>query len=352
MELADSITLDPHKWLYQPIEVGALLVRDGAVLRRGFEISPDYLTDVEAVDREVNFSDLGLQLTRSCRALKLWISLRYFGVGRVPARRSTAASTWRCTRRAQIEATPELELMSPASLGVVTFRRHPAGVDDEAVLERINASLAEQIERGGDVFLSTGRVRGRFVLRLCILNHSTTQAEVDRALELAATLPVDLGRRVDRPVRESYPPIEAGWLGRPALDADGAALDRRSSRRSTTSRRSACCSPHASTTRWPARRSWSSGRSAATSTSSSTATVEVDGRRQAPEHARPGRVLRRARRDRLGRRLRAHALGDGHRARADAPARPRLGARQLADEGRRRLRARLEQASRERLATL
>ena len=99
IELADSITLDPHKWLYQPIEVGALLVRDGAALRRGFEISPDYLEDVEAVDREVNFSDLGLQLTRTCRALKLWISLRYFGVARLPRRRSTAASTWRCTRR-------------------------------------------------------------------------------------------------------------------------------------------------------------------------------------------------------------------------------------------------------------
>ena len=80
MELADSITLDPHKWLYQPIELGALLVRDGSALRRGFEISPDFLKDVEAADREVNFSDLGLQLTRSCRALKLWISLRYFGV--------------------------------------------------------------------------------------------------------------------------------------------------------------------------------------------------------------------------------------------------------------------------------
>src|SRR5437588_3225779 len=73
MELADSITLDPHKWLYQPIEAGALLVRDGSALRRGFEISPDFLKYVEAADREVNFSDLGLQLTRSCRAPKLLI---------------------------------------------------------------------------------------------------------------------------------------------------------------------------------------------------------------------------------------------------------------------------------------
>ena len=112
IELADSITLDPHKWLYQPIEVGALLVRDGAALRHGFEISPAYLKDVEAVDREINFSDLGLQLTRTCRALKLWISLRYFGVG------AFRQAIDRCLDLAlhaesRIEASTELELMSP-----------------------------------------------------------------------------------------------------------------------------------------------------------------------------------------------------------------------------------------------
>src|SRR5207253_4022609 len=190
MELADSITLDPHKWLYQPIEAGALLVRDGSALRRGFEISPEYLGEVEAVDREVNFSDLGLQLTRSCRALKLWISLRYFGVAAFRAAIDRSLDLALHAER-RIEASPELELMSPASLGIVTFRRHPGGVDNEAILERVNASLADRIERGGEVFVSTGRVRGRFVLRLCILNHSTSRAEVDRALELAATLPVD-----------------------------------------------------------------------------------------------------------------------------------------------------------------
>lgn len=217
MELADSITLDPHKWLYQPIEVGALMVRDGSALRRGFAISPDYLTDVEAVDQEVNFSDLGLQLTRSCRALKLWISLRYFGVHAFRAAIDNCLDLALQAQR-EIVAASDLELMSPASLGVVTFRRHPSGVDDEAVLERINASLAEKIESQGDAFLSTGRIRGRFVLRLCILNHSTSWAEVARALELAATLPVDTVARPPTATRESYPAIEEGWLRRPALD--------------------------------------------------------------------------------------------------------------------------------------
>ena len=219
MELADSITLDPHKWLYQPIELGALMVRDGSALRRGFAISPDYLTDIEAVDQEVNFSDLGLQLTRSCRALKLWMSLRYFGVAAFRAAIDNCLDLALDAERA-IVASSDLELMSPASLGVVTFRRHPSRVDDEAALERINARLAEQIERQGDTFISTARIRGRFVLRLCILNHSTSQAEVDRALELAAMLPVDSVARPPTATRESYPAIEQGWLRRPALDPE------------------------------------------------------------------------------------------------------------------------------------
>jgi glutamate/tyrosine decarboxylase-like PLP-dependent enzyme len=220
MELADSITLDPHKWLYQPIELGALLVRDGAKLRRGFEISSDFLQDAEACSDEVNFSDLGLQLTRSARSLKLWISLRYFGVA---AFREAIDGCLDLALHAEaaVESSSELELMTPASLGIVTFRRHPEGVDNEATLERINASLAGQIEASGEVFVSSARVAGRYVLRLCILNHSTTQAEVDRVLELAATLPVDTSVAESAPARESYPPLEAGWLRRPVLDAEG-----------------------------------------------------------------------------------------------------------------------------------
>jgi aromatic-L-amino-acid/L-tryptophan decarboxylase len=220
LDLADSITLDPHKWLYQPIEVGALLVRDGARLRRGFEISMDFLEDAAADDNEVNLSDRGLQLTRSSRAIKLWISLRHFGVA---AFRSAIARTIDLALHAQaaIEASPELELMTPASLGVVTFRRRPAGVDDEAVLERVNGSIAERIEAGGEVFLSSARVAGRYALRLCILNHSTSQVEVDRALELAATLTVDTAPAEGAPVEVSYPALETGWLRRSELDAEG-----------------------------------------------------------------------------------------------------------------------------------
>src|SRR4029453_11558325 len=80
LELADSVTLDPHKWLYQPFECGALLVREGRLLRSAFEIVLDYLKDAVVEAGEVNFSDLGLQLSRGSRALKIWLSIQFFGL--------------------------------------------------------------------------------------------------------------------------------------------------------------------------------------------------------------------------------------------------------------------------------
>ena len=220
IELADSITLDPHKWLYQPIEAGALLVRDGEALRQAFEITPDYLKDVEAVAREVNFSDYGIQLTRTCRALKLWMSIRYFGLA---AFRQAIDGCFDLVdhARARVEAEPELELVTEPSLGILTFRRRPAGVEDEDDIERINADLIARCETEGHGFVSSTRLLGRYAVRLCILNHSTSRREVDDALEFFASAPALAG--AERPVdadRDRNPGIEAGWLGRPRLDAD------------------------------------------------------------------------------------------------------------------------------------
>ncbi|MDX6533403.1 MAG: hypothetical protein QOF68_1147 [Gaiellales bacterium] len=218
IELADSISLDPHKWLYQPIEAGALLVRDGSRLRDAFEISPDYLKEVQAVSREVNFSDLGIQLTRTCRAIKLWVSLRTLGVSAFREAIDTCLDLAQAAQQ-RIERSQSLELMTPASLGVVTFRRRPGGIDDEETLDRVNAELVDQLEAGGEVFVSTTRVRGRLAVRLCILNHSTSMSEVDRAIELIETLDVDVTPRPPR--RREGADIEEGWLRRPQLDADG-----------------------------------------------------------------------------------------------------------------------------------
>ena len=184
LALADSVTLDPHKWLYQPYESGCLLMRDGKLLRRAFHLLSDYLRDADIgeAQTEVNFSDLGLQLTRSSRALKLWLSLKFFGVD---AFRSAIDRSLDLARHAQvrIECSDDLELVSPAVLGTVCFRRRPAGVVDEAELEDLNAALVAGLAESGRGMISSTRLEGRYVLRLCVLNHTSGMEDVDEVLD-------------------------------------------------------------------------------------------------------------------------------------------------------------------------
>jgi aromatic-L-amino-acid/L-tryptophan decarboxylase len=185
LERADSATLDPHKWLYQPFEAGCVLVREGTRLGDAFHIMPDYLQDTDIEGREVNFADRGIQLTRSARALKLWLSLKYFGVGafRAAIDRSLDVAAH---AQAVIEDTPELELVSPAMLGVVCFRRRfPDARDLEA--EALNADLVELLRESGEGFVSSTRVGDRYALRICVLNHRSGEEDVERVLGWLAT---------------------------------------------------------------------------------------------------------------------------------------------------------------------
>jgi glutamate/tyrosine decarboxylase-like PLP-dependent enzyme len=179
--LADSVTLDPHKWLFQPFECGCVLVRDGLALPEAFAISPDYLKDSEE-RREVNLYDYGMQLSRSWRALKVWLSVRSFGLD---AFRTAIDRGLELALHAErrIVSSPAFELLSPASLGIVCFRRRFPDVTDELALAGLNASLGEAINASGTAFLTSTRLRGRHALRLCILNHTTTRADVDAALD-------------------------------------------------------------------------------------------------------------------------------------------------------------------------
>ena len=186
IERADSVTLDPHKWLYQPYEAGCVLVRDRELLLRSFRILPDYLRDAEvAGDREVNFGDLGIQLTRSARALKIWVSLQYFGLD------AFRATIDRCLDLAQlaadeIEASPELEVLSAPTLGVVCFRRRPPGVEDEGELARVNSAVVARLAASGQGMISSTRLDGRYALRLCVLNHASGRDDVLRIVHFAA----------------------------------------------------------------------------------------------------------------------------------------------------------------------
>lgn len=183
IERADSVTLDPHKWLYVPFECGCLMVREPARLHAAFHVLADYLKDVEARDEDVNFADYGEQLTRYSRALKVWVSVNYFGVaairGAIDRCMDLAAYAERLVRDA-----PELEVLSPARFGVVCFRVHPAGVHDDTALDALNERVNTAVNATQRVLMSSTRLRGAFSLRLCILNYRTTEQDVADVIEL------------------------------------------------------------------------------------------------------------------------------------------------------------------------
>jgi aromatic-L-amino-acid/L-tryptophan decarboxylase len=227
LELADSVTLDPHKWLYQPFECGCLLVRAGQRLREAFRIQPDYLKDTEAAELEVNFSDLSVQLTRMSRALKLWMSLRYFGVEAFRAAIDRSIDLARFAQ-ARIEASAQLELLTPARLGVVCFRRHPEGMDEDG-LERLNQRLAEGLAASGQGLVSSTRLRDRFALRMCVLNHTSRAQDVERVLDWfeQAPAPAAAGPPAIPPAFDRDPPVAESWPNRRLAGGLDTALLRR-----------------------------------------------------------------------------------------------------------------------------
>lgn len=188
IERADSVTLDPHKWLYQPLGCGSLLVRDRARLERTFALYPDYLATFAASDPgEVNFADRGLELSRSFRALKVWVTLQTFGVA---AFRDVIQRNLDLAQFAErlIRSRPELTLMAPATLGIVCFRREWPGCD-EAETERRGLELAESLERSGTAVVSSTRLHGRHAVRMCILNPASSAEHVRLVIEHFADAP-------------------------------------------------------------------------------------------------------------------------------------------------------------------
>ena len=210
IERADSVTLDPHKWLYQPIECGSLLVRNGQLLREAFTINPDYLADYKS--DEVNFSDLGLQLTRGARALKIWLSINYFGLDAFRQAVDRAIDLAKDAED-QVRQSPTLELLSPASLGIICFRRRFEGVEDEETLAQLNAQLVRAFEATGRGLLSSTKLHGRYAIRLCVMNHTSGPMDVETALSWFASAPAPK-RTTAVWVREYEDPaadLSGGW---------------------------------------------------------------------------------------------------------------------------------------------
>jgi hypothetical protein len=222
LELADSVTLDPHKWLAMPFEVGCLMVRDGAALERAFELHPEYLQEFGPERRAVNFADRGLQLTRASRAIKVWLSVQAFGLD---AFRAVIDRALDLTLEAQhaIDADDRLELVTPASLGVVTFRRRGLPGEERAAVDDRNERIVAALAAAGDVLLTSTVIRGRYAIRLCVLNHSSTWDDVRYALDRVATADVGsdghvragAGERGSRQAR-----VALDWLRAPAMTPD------------------------------------------------------------------------------------------------------------------------------------
>ncbi len=190
---ADSVVLDPHKWLAVPVECGAVLVRDGAGLRDAFSLVPPYLRTEEGkgFGGLPWFSEYGVQQTRGFRALKLWMTLQHMGrggVGRLVSRHLALAA-----RLAElVDAAPRLERLAPVELSIVCFRYMPEGPPlDGPALDALNKRLMETLQAEGGAFVTNGVLGGRFALRACVLHHSTTEDDL-RAL---VTLVEDTGAR-------------------------------------------------------------------------------------------------------------------------------------------------------------
>lgn len=182
MERADSIAMDAHKWLFQPFETGCLMVKDVSALEEAFSVQPEYLQDTQFGREQPNFGDRGLQLSRSFRALKVWMSIQTFGLA---AFRRSIGRGMELANRAEeyVRSSDVLRIANPASLGVVCFRFEPPRLGlDERQVEELNEAIQARVIRTGTAMMSSTRLRGKYSLRFCILNHTTTWRDVRETL--------------------------------------------------------------------------------------------------------------------------------------------------------------------------
>jgi aromatic-L-amino-acid/L-tryptophan decarboxylase len=176
IERADSIAVDPHKWLYVPIECGCALVRDAQAMRDTFSLVPSYLRD----DRVLPwFSEFGIQQTRGFRALKLWMVMQQVGLKGYQAL-ITRDIELSHRLREKIEIHPDFELLAAGPLSIACFRYHPEGVED---IEGLNRALLPILQEKGEAFLTGTELNGIFALRACIVNFRTAEHDLDRLLE-------------------------------------------------------------------------------------------------------------------------------------------------------------------------
>ncbi|WP_417784981.1 pyridoxal phosphate-dependent decarboxylase family protein [Tenacibaculum sp.] len=184
IERADSLTVDPHKWFYQPYEIGCLLVKDASWLSGTFSEKPEYLRDIEGNESEINFYDYGIQLTRRFRALKFYMSIKTYGLDAFKE-----AVTYNIQLADDVEKmlrkSRNWEIISPATLAVINFRYNPIGLNlSEKEIDELNQKISQKIMESREAFLVTTILNKQVVLRMCLINPKTTMQDVKETLEL------------------------------------------------------------------------------------------------------------------------------------------------------------------------
>ena len=198
LELADSVSLDPHKWLYVPLDAGCLLFRDEAAARAAFTAGDaDYIKVLEANEAEAfAFWDYGTELSRRFRALKIWLTLRYYGVDRIAKAISDDISLAHYLAE-EVERSDDFELLAPVELSICCFRYAPkqfrerlrqAGAEESKKvteeLNDLNQRIMLRVQRGGQAYVSNATIHDKFALRACITNFRTTRADIDKTLDI------------------------------------------------------------------------------------------------------------------------------------------------------------------------
>lgn len=195
---ADSVSLDPHKWLYAPVDAGCLLLKDERVARKAFAPNEaDYVkVNEETIDESFAFWDYGVELSRRFRALKIWLMLRHYGSRRVAAAISKD-NALALELAALVEAATDFELLAPVELSICCFRYVPQSLrerlrteDDEGrerveiELDELNARIMHRVQHGGRAYLSNATLHGRYALRACITNFRTTSEDLRTTLDI------------------------------------------------------------------------------------------------------------------------------------------------------------------------
>ena len=180
IEYADSMVVNPHKWMFVPVDCSILYVKEPDILKRAFSLEPEYLKT--NVDSEVtNYNDYGVQLGRRFRSLKLWFVIKYFGaegLAEIIKRNIGTAQKF----KQLVQADPEFELMAPVPFSTICFRYKPTGYFGD--LNELNSNLMDEINKTGRIFLSHTKLNENFVIRLVVSGIRTEEKHVLEAWEI------------------------------------------------------------------------------------------------------------------------------------------------------------------------